>query len=129
MQTAKQALIGSVGPRFAVKQRKRTGRKLRKLFRSVVTQFAAILSPWAWSVAQKKPHRMSKLRVVAAMVAIFAVLIAPVMLGSGFHLVSQECSMVSCGFYIDLFGMTFLAVLCGGLAGPAAYACEAVWLA
>jgi hypothetical protein len=131
METARRDLAGSMGRRFAARNGKHRERTIRELFRPVVTLFATLLSPWAWSVAQKQPHRINKLRAVAAIVAICAVLIAPMMLSAGIHFTSGalECAAVGCGMAWIIGGTAIVAALCAGLVGPAAVACAVTFAA
>lgn len=107
------------------------GRKLRKLFRPVVALFSMILSPWAWSVKEKKPSHRSRIRIVTAVAMMLIVFIAPLAMGSaGIHIAFvHECWAAGCGLAWIILGEAAIAVLCGGLAGPAVFACEATFAA
>lgn len=104
-------------------------RRLRRLFRLVVTLFAAILSPWTWSTARKQPHVASRLRAVAAVVAICAVLIAPVMLAGGVHVVSHEMAAIGATMAWIIAGTAISFAICAPLVTVAAGACAVVMAA
>ena len=101
---------------------------MERKFRAFAKLCARIVGPLGLS-ASKRQMQSSALRKVVAVATMCAILLAPVMLGGGIHVISHELEAVGASMAWVIGGTIIVGALCGGLAGPAAIACATVMAA